>query len=445
MSMELGVASPERQQWWNCGFVAPCTDVVNVVLVGLDKKAANNSDTDPGIRTANVTVTPSSDFRGQFYRGMGFAVVESKLYAFGGREVCDSPEPDPEYDFDLQTGKSYWTYPRYLYVCDLGTDPEIQKEPLQFRKMEVKLNGPKVCPIHVSYKKEKLFILSKGYPPISPFEPERPAPCEVLNLKDLTVQTIDTPSQVWDTDVSSYKYNCFLPVYLGHVVVGSELIVYIDTDTYPCLYALDMESLKWRPIITSTSMAQYAVNLSRKDLLLGFMAYTHKIYDITPCSNVVRNGKVFQLRIENPDTVHKPHVRPNYKDVTVVNLDPSASYDQLLCLPRKPEARRLFALAEFLQTTPGDNWETTDAGVLPFGYGDDDVYCLFLWHKAYTESEASQEVNNSFSICRFKLVGNYGRCKVLETARDFGRFMDDLECPYFTAFTPTSDIGLCIL
>ncbi|CAI0550832.1 unnamed protein product [Linum tenue] len=344
---------------------------------------------------------------------MGFAVVESKLYAFGGREVCDSPEPDPEYDFDLQTGKSYWTYPRYLYVCDLGTDPEIQKEPLQFRKMEVKLNGPKVCPIHVSYKKEKLFILSKGYPPISPFEPERPAPCEVLNLKDLTVQTIDTPSQVWDTDVSSYKYNCFLPVYLGHVVVGSELIVYIDTDTYPCLYALDMESLKWRPIITSTSMAQYAVNLSRKDLLLGFMAYTHKIYDITPCSNVVRNGKVFQLRIENPDTVHKPHVRPNYKDVTVVNLDPSASYDQLLCLPR----------------------------VLPFGYGDDDVYCLFLWHKAYTESEASQEVNNSFSICRFKLVGNYGRCKVLETARDFGRFMDDLECPYFTAFTPTSDIG----
>ncbi|CAI0416496.1 unnamed protein product [Linum tenue] len=95
---------------------------------------------------------------------MGLALVDSKLYAFGGNDFNTSPNGIDDSDDD---GFPYRKYPRDLYVCDLGTDPDIQKQPLEFKQYAGRLKGPKVKPIHVPYKDDKIFILSSAYNPWS--------------------------------------------------------------------------------------------------------------------------------------------------------------------------------------------------------------------------------------------------------------------------------------
>ncbi|CAI0462561.1 unnamed protein product [Linum tenue] len=224
MSSDSNVASPARKnprrRWWDSGIVSGSKKKVTVALMGRrnNKTAASyDNNTNPaGIRTATVTVAPSSDFRGKF-TSMGLAVVDSKLYAFGGREFNTSPNGNDDSDSDGVSGLS--------------------------------------------------------------------APCEVLNLNDLSTQTLDPPLEMWDPQLI-LRYDT-LPDYLGHVVVGDELIVYMHTFVGSSVFALHMEQLKWRRIMT-----EYADHDDISPMVPNLLLMMYP-WDRLPeafCSNLVHNG-----------------------------------------------------------------------------------------------------------------------------------------------------------
>ncbi|CAI0447587.1 unnamed protein product [Linum tenue] len=366
--------SPERKKprrrWWDSGIVSGSVNKVTIFLMGRKNKTADPA----GIRTATVTVAPSCDFRGRFVQ-MGLALVDSKLYAFGGHGFNTSPNGIDDTDDD---GFPYWKYPRDLYVCDLGTDPDIQKQPLEFKQYADRLKAPKVKPIHVPYKDDKIFILSSAYHPLA--YPDLSAPCEVLNLKDLSTRVVDPPLEMWDPRLIPGCSS--LPGYMGHVVVGRELIVYMHNHVGHCVFALDMEELKWRRIITECDDHYYRTPMIPNLLL---MIYPWFRFPEAHCSNLVHNGRLFM--VEKQD-----HHRPFEAILVKFMSNASASYAELL--QQEHKTRELCALSELASRSLPAECLYGDAMVLPFGDG--------------------------------------------EAVEDFGVFTNDFDSPKITAFTRTS-------
>ncbi|CAL1374947.1 unnamed protein product [Linum trigynum] len=420
---DSAVASPERKKprrrWWDSGIVSGSLNKVTIFLMGRKNKTAayDHNDTDPaGIRTATVTVAPSCDFRGIIAQ-MGLALVDSKLYAFGGNDFNTSPNGIDDTDDD---GFPYWKYPRDLYVCDLGTDPDIQKQPLEFKQYADRLKGPKVRPIHVPYKDDKIFILSSAYHPLS-FRgphPDLSAPCEVLNLKDLSTQVVDLPLEMWDPRLIP---SCsLLPGYMGHIVVGRELIVYMHNHVGERVFALDMEELKWRRIITECDDDYYETPMIPNLLL---MIYPWVRFPEAYCSNLVHNGRLFMVERHG-------HHRPF--DVILVKFMSNASASYADLLQQEHKTRKSCALSELASRLPADCLYG-DAMVVPFGDGD--VYCLFLWWGL-----DPFKMKNQFKVYKFKLVDDNGGCEILGAVEDFGVFAHDFGSSKITVFTRTSYI-----
>ncbi|CAI0434643.1 unnamed protein product [Linum tenue] len=420
MSSDSAVASPARKKprrrWWDSGIVSGSRKKVTVALMSRKNKTAASYDNNDTIRTATVTVVaPDCYFRGKFST-MGLAVVDSKLYAFGGRQINTSPSGNDDSDDD---GFTYWKYPRDVFVCDLGTDPDIQQQPLKFQQYPALLKGPKVEPIHVPYN-DKIFILSRVYDPMS-FN-DLSAPCEVLDLKDMSTQIVDLPWEMWDPNLIQW-YNG-LPDYLGHVVVGRELIVYMHTFVGSSVFALDMEELKWRRIMTEHADHD-DISPMRPNLTL--MMYPWDRLPEAHCSNLVHNGRLFMVSM--PD--HRPFevIRVKYMS------NPWASYDHLLLQQEQHKIRDMRYLSDYALGLVPDDCKFGDARVVPFGDGD--VYCLFLWWGLTT-----YELRSQFKVCKFRLIGEDGGCEILGTVEDFSAFSHDFGSSRVTAFTRTSYIEM---
>ncbi|CAL1390904.1 unnamed protein product [Linum trigynum] len=388
-------SSPEgkkpRRRWWEFGIVGTSGKELRAVLVGTPDRSGKIRTT-----TVNVTAGSSSFYEGEkFPCSMGYAVVGTKLYAFGG-EAGRRPS----------TG-GVREYPRDLYVCDLTMNPENFKS-LVFEVHPNKLKGPKQLCINVAYK-EKIIMLERTYCRGNG-EAQCPAPCEVLNLKDLSVVTVETPFWTWkDEDGEPFR-----PAFSGHVVSGNVLYVLVwNYCGENVLYGLDMDKLLWHPYF--------------HDSPLKWAMYRESIYRNWLCSRVVHGGKYF---------VVKPDLKPRLVVKNLMGMQ-----------------QELDTVSELVGTAQNDKF-FENAVVVPFGYDEDDdansgVYCMFVWYRSHVDPEA-----DFFKACKFKLIDNGDcssatggssppyDCVILSEAEVLDDFPDDFYGYGYTAFTPTSYIAM---
>ncbi|CAI0545242.1 unnamed protein product [Linum tenue] len=397
---EESMVEPKRQRrkWWDVGIVSAFEDDVVVDLMGKSR--------DDTIHRATCKVTAPTDANSnqKFRYGMGFAVLGTKLYAFGGRAGRRIINPEPNYD-------EVFEYPRSLFVCDLPDDPE-NHESLECVEHPNKLLGPKRNCIHVPYKDEKLIMLATEYVPVSYGPKECPAPCEVLHLKDLTVENVHAP--FWDWDETKRTY----PDINGYVVVESLLYVVVSHVFGQWeLYSLDMamDKLEWQHIHRDSGSSA---------LSLLTTVYTQNVFLSPLCSSVVQKDRFFLMKETGPDRNFGIFVKDSEKEVEL------------------PE------LSNIVVNVQGSFYDGS-VMVVPFRNDDDnddersDMFCFFVWYRA-----AGIGLIDSFQACKFKLFDNGGcttagssthrHCEVLPGWPT--SFQNQVYGTSFTAFTPESYI-----
>ncbi|CAL1395000.1 unnamed protein product [Linum trigynum] len=185
-----------------------------------------------------------------------------------------------------------------------------------------------------------------------------PAPCEVLYLSDLSVETVDVP--FWDCNSGRDSY----PSFHGHVVAGDVLYVVVSR----CLYGLDMVNLEWSIIDDRGRSAS-----------LSLMMYQVSFFRNSNCSSVVRGGKSFLVKM-------------------VSDLEES-----LFLKEDRDSVVELDDLSEFVRKETKDYF-INGLAVVPFGNDGDEnsnVFCIFMWYRNY-----EGRCDDLFRICRITVVDN---------------------------------------
>ncbi|CAN0927539.1 hypothetical protein LINGRAHAP2_LOCUS35959 [Linum grandiflorum] len=213
-----------------CGLVFACGDSrVRVVLINLNRFDEQ--------QFRYISVAFPNNLTTDFSLGWSFTIVESKLFATGGRAKHVINHKD-YYDYGFAV--------REVYFCDLrdaftnnNTD-DVGESWLEF-KIAVTLNCPKRSPLVVPYK-DKIFFIA------NPCEEEKHTlvvnpPCEILHLGEFNhVKPLASPKFWQDHDPT--REETFLN---GHVVVRNKLYVRVisTNKALPTLYCLDMDVELW--------------------------------------------------------------------------------------------------------------------------------------------------------------------------------------------------------
>ncbi|CAN0922067.1 hypothetical protein LINGRAHAP2_LOCUS32913 [Linum grandiflorum] len=213
-----------------CGLVFGCDDSrARLILVNL-----KNSDQQQFRR---ISVAFPNNLTTDFGVGWSFTIVDSKLFATGGRA---------NYVHDNKGYYDYGFHVREVYFCDLrdaftnNNNWNEGGEPWLEFKVAATLNYAKISPLVVPYK-DKIFFIA------NPCEEEATlvanTPCEILHLGEFNhVKPLASP-KFWQGHGPA-RERTFLN---GHVVVRNKLYIRVVSRNkiLPTLYCLDMDAELW--------------------------------------------------------------------------------------------------------------------------------------------------------------------------------------------------------
>ncbi|CAN0842789.1 hypothetical protein LINGRAHAP2_LOCUS3682 [Linum grandiflorum] len=286
-----------------------------------------------------------------------FTVVESKLFATGGRAhetyYCGYGRPVLE-----------------VYFCDLRdvvtTNNNSDESLLEF-KVATTLNCPKTSPLVVPYK-DKIFFIANPCAQVEEEEHSLVAntPCEVLYLGDgeFNVKPL-TSSMFWQGGHDLWRKHT------GHVVVRNKLYVRVvsGNKVLPTLYCLDMDAEVWE--------AEYCIRIPQ------IVKELYQYEDERPWNYVHGDKHLFKLEMD----VEDPSVF--CFSVEILNEDDDGDVSKVkVDLKGVVDSMGLEGHCYIY-----DGW------VLPCGEKTSDVFCLMFWISYWKDDSEFY-----LGLCKFKLA-----------------------------------------
>ncbi|CAN0842791.1 hypothetical protein LINGRAHAP2_LOCUS3682 [Linum grandiflorum] len=286
-----------------------------------------------------------------------FTVVESKLFATGGRAhetyYCGYGRPVLE-----------------VYFCDLRdvvtTNNNSDESLLEF-KVATTLNCPKTSPLVVPYK-DKIFFIANPCAQVEEEEHSLVAntPCEVLYLGDgeFNVKPL-TSSMFWQGGHDLWRKHT------GHVVVRNKLYVRVvsGNKVLPTLYCLDMDAEVWE--------AEYCIRIPQ------IVKELYQYEDERPWNYVHGDKHLFKLEMD----VEDPSVF--CFSVEILNEDDDGDVSKVkVDLKGVVDSMGLEGHCYIY-----DGW------VLPCGEKTSDVFCLMFWILGWRDDS-----DYYLGLCKFKLA-----------------------------------------
>ncbi|CAN0927531.1 hypothetical protein LINGRAHAP2_LOCUS35958 [Linum grandiflorum] len=212
-----------------CGLVFACADSrARLILIDLNKSDKQ--------QFRRISVAFPNNLTTDFSVGWSFTILDSKLFATGGRAKHVNNHKKGYYDYGFHVREVYFCDLQDAFADNIWDDGG---EPWLEFKVAATLNCPKRSPLVVPYK-DKIFFIAN---PCEEGDKLVNTPCEILHLGEFNhVKPLASP-KFWQGHDPT-REDTFLN---GHVVVRNKLYVRVlsTNNALPTLYCLDMDAELW--------------------------------------------------------------------------------------------------------------------------------------------------------------------------------------------------------